>query len=312
MELANITIVKEFVLKGISGGPMFQIMMFVMLLIIFIITVAGNSLIIGIISADYRLHTPMYFFLVNLSVLETSSILLVVPKVLIIAVAQRTSISMVGCFIQCFFYFLFTSTAFLLLAVMSFDRYMAISHPLRYPTIMSIRVCAHLVVGCWLTSTICLLYPIIMISKKPFCGQILDHFFCDGAAIQKLICADITLIKLSSLISASIVLIGSLIVTMISYIFIVITVLRIPTGKGRYKTFSTCASHLMMVSLVFGSAIFIEIKPSKGSSVENDKIVNFVSTILSPLLNPFIYTLRNQKVKEAIRDAMIRKKMISQ
>ncbi|MEE6509843.1 hypothetical protein FKM82_028167 [Ascaphus truei] len=203
----------------------------------------------------------MYFFLVNLSVLETSCIFLVVPKVLIIAVAQRTTISMVGCFIQSSFYFLFTSTAFLLLAVMSFDRYVAIRHPLRYPTIMSIRVCAHLVVACWLTSAICILYPIIMVPRMPFCGQILDHFFCDGAAIQKLICADITLLKLSSLISASIVLIGSLIVTTISYIFIITTVFRIPTGKGRYKTFSTCASHLMMVSLVFGSAIFIAIKP---------------------------------------------------
>ncbi|CAI9541172.1 unnamed protein product [Staurois parvus] len=179
---------------------------------------------------------------------------------------------------------------------MSVDRFVALCFPLRYSSIMRLSLCIKMVVSCFVISFLCILYPTFTLSRAPFCGNVLDHFFCDGAAMMKLVCIDISFIKLSNFISSFIILIVPLVITSISYIFIISTVIKMRSAKGHQKTFSTCVSHLTMVSIVFGGAIFIEIRPNKSYSIETDKLVNFVTTILSPLLNPFIYTLRNQKV----------------
>ncbi|KAG8596293.1 hypothetical protein GDO81_001826, partial [Engystomops pustulosus] len=295
MEIANRTMGQSFILIGFPGGPIHHYLMFSALLLIFVITLAGNILIIFIITTDPLLHTPMYFFLVNMSFLETCGISSIIPKLLCILIGGKKLISASECYLQTIIYFFITSSVFLILAVMSFDRYVAICHPLRYVTIMRHIICVCLLCLCMVIAFICLMYPIIMISKLPYCGSIINHFFCDIAAVLKLICVEISFIKLSILISSVFILVIPLILTVYVY-----KILIIPSAKGRHKTFSTCVSHLTMVSIVFGSAIFIQIRPPKDYSTETDKVVNLVSTILAPLLNPFIYTLRNQQVKKSI------------
>ncbi|CAH2294553.1 olfactory receptor 6M1-like, partial [Pelobates cultripes] len=297
MEITNETYITEFVLKAFPGSSAKLTFMFVILLLIYFVTLAGNLLIIIIICTDYHLHLQMYFFLVCLSFMEICGISTVIPNLLVTLIVHKSILSRNACFTQSYFYFFISSSDFLLLSVMSFDRYVAICYPLRYSSIIRKSTCIKLVAGCLFTSFSCLLYPTLIIPTLPYCGHILDHFFCESAALMKLICADTRLLKLSAVISSVFILIGPLLVTIISYILIVSTVIRMPSDTGRQKTFSTCLSHLTMVSIVFGSAIFIEIRPPKKYSIETDKVVNLVSTVLGPLLNPFVYTLKNQKVK---------------
>lgn len=310
MERINITVV-EFLIKGFQGNNTFQSYLFIILGIIYLVTLAGNILIMFIICTDRRLHSPMYFFLVCLSFMEIVGISSVTCKLLSIFITDHHNISKSGCIAQSFFYYFFSSADFLILSVMSIDRFVAICFPLRYSSIMRRSLCIKLVVSCYVISFVCLLYPTYMMARVPFCGHVLDHFFCDSAAMLSLVCVDISLIKLATMINSVIILIIPLIITSISYIFIVLTVIKMRSAIGHHRTFSTCVSHITMVSIVFGSAIFIEVKPSKSYSVEADKVVNFVSTILGPLLNPFIYTLRNQKVKDCLRDKEKWKELLS-
>ncbi|XP_030042603.1 olfactory receptor 6M1-like [Microcaecilia unicolor] len=305
MKPKNETLVTEFILEGFPGSSQIQILLFVLLFVVYMATLIGNILIIAIICLDYRLHTPMYFFLANLSFLEISCISVVVPKMLINLVVEKKSISYATCMVQGFFYFYFSATDFLLLSVMSVDRYVAICHPLHYSTIMSSRVCIYLVLGCWVSSFLLFLPPTVLICQLPFCGlNLIEHFFCDTFSVLVLACADTQLIKLLALIVASMVLLGPLLLTMLSYIYIISTILKISSSEGQQKAFSTCTSHLTMVTLVFGSAIFIQVRPMHSSWLYMNKVVSALSTILTPLLNPFIYTLRNEKVKEVLRDGL--------
>lgn len=301
MDRINIT-VTEFTIKGFQGDNTLQSYLFTALFLVYVVSLAGNILIIFIICADHRLHSPMYFFLVCLSIMEIMGISAVNCKLLSIFITDQHTISKSGCITQSFFYYFCTSADFLILSVMSIDRFVAICYPLRYSSIIRRSLCIKLVVGCFIISLCCLLYPTYMMSTVPFCGHVLNHFFCDTAAMLSLVCVDTSMIKLATVINSVFILIIPLIMTSISYTFIVCAVIQMRSAKGHHKTVSTCVSHLTMVSLVFGSAIFIEIKPSNSYSVETDKAVNFVSTLLGPLLNPFIYTLRNQKVKDCLRD----------
>lgn len=309
MDETNGTILEQFVLKGFYGNTALQIIIFVALLLAYFITMAGNLLIIVIICSNSRLHSSMYLFLVCLSFTDILMVSFVIPKLLAILVAENT-ISKVGCLIQSYLYYFITTADFLILTVMSIDRYIAICYPLRYNTIMRTSICLKLVTGCFITPFLCLLYPTIAITNLPFCGHVVDHFFCESAAMLKLVCVDIRLIKMNTIITSVLILIGCLTITAVSYFFIVITVIRMPSDTGRQKTFSTCLSHLTMLSIFFGGAIFIVIRPPKEYSVAADKIVNLVSTVIAPLLNPFIYTLRNQNVKDCIRDSMKCEKML--
>ncbi|XP_029437309.1 olfactory receptor 6M1-like [Rhinatrema bivittatum] len=310
MNVKNQTLLTEFILEGFPGSPEMQISIFIILFMVYMATLLGNILIILIICLDHRLHIPMYFFLVNLSFLEISFISVIVPKLLINLVAEKKSISYAACMAQSYFYFYLSTTDFLLLAVMSIDRYVAICRPLHYSTIMSSRVCVFMVLGCWVSSFFFLLPSTILICQLPFCASnFIKHFFCDTSSVLILACADTQLIKLIALIVASFVLLGPLVLTILSYVYIISTILRIPSTQGQQKAFSTCASHLTMVSLVFGCAIFIEVRPMQFSWLYANKVVSVLSSFITPLLNPFIYTLRNEKVKEVFRDILNRLKL---
>ncbi|KAE8633666.1 hypothetical protein XENTR_v10002004, partial [Xenopus tropicalis] len=275
-----------------------------LLLLFFIISLTGNLLIIIIICIDRHLHSPMYFFIVNLSFMEICGISSVMCNLLAILLTNDTHISKAGCFLQSYLYYFFFTADFLILGIMSFDRYVAVCNPLKYNSIMRNSVCVKLVIGCFVTSFLCLLYQTITILRLPFCGHVLEHFFCESAALMGLICADVSLIKLTTVILSVFILIGSLTLTATSYIIIVSTILRLSSDTGRQKTFSTCLSHLTMVGILFGSAIFIMIRPHRRYSTQTDQVINLVSTMIGPLLNPFVYTLRNQMVKDSIRGAI--------
>ncbi|KAG9468938.1 hypothetical protein GDO78_021619 [Eleutherodactylus coqui] len=310
MEATNNSIVWEFILNGFSSGPKQQIVVFLITIVLFHIMLAGNIFVIIIISAHKCLHLPMYFFLVVLSLTETLSNVLVIPGVLTVIIKGQMSISKVVCFTQSYFYVFLTGTCFLYLGVMSYDRFVAVCHPLRYSTIMRKELCIMLVVGCQLAICFSLLYPSIKIANLPYCSQILDHLFCDGNALMSLACTDIRFLKFYGIISSLILLLGPLTLTLFSYILIISTVISIPSVTGRWKTFSTCLSHLTMVVIVFSSAIFIEIRPPSYKSVTANKVVSVGTTMLAPLANPFVYTLRNENVKAVIKNMLKQKKIL--
>ncbi|XP_069502260.1 olfactory receptor 6M1-like [Ambystoma mexicanum] len=298
----NDTRVTEFILVGFTGSYGARIAFFMILLFSYFTMLVCNVAMIVVISVDRRLHTPMYFFLWNLSLLETLNITNVIPLMLRLTFSLHPSISTAGCFIQSFLYYYLITNVFCFLPIMSYDRYVAICNPLRYTAIMSGLLCVQLVIGSWLGSLLPLLYGFILTTRLPFCGpNIIDNFYCDLVAILRLACTDTTTLQIINLNSAFIVLIVSLGLTIVSYIFVISSVLRIPSANGRRKAFSTCSSHLIMVAIIYGCALFITVSPVLRLSAEVYKMVNIVSSFISPLMNPFVYTFRNEKVKEVLK-----------
>ncbi|XP_046510078.1 olfactory receptor 49-like [Equus quagga] len=300
--MGNHTTITKFVLLGLSDACELQMLIFLGILLTYLLTLLGNLLIVIIM--DRRLHTPMYYFLRNFAVLEIWFTSVIFPKMLTNILTGHKTISLAGCFLQLFFYFFLGTTEFLLLAVMSFDRYVAICNPLRYATIMSKRVCVQLVLSSWLAGFLLIIVPSFLIFQEPFCGpNIINHFFCDNFPLLELICADTSLIELLSFIEAIFTLLGTLSVTATCYGHILHTILRIPSAKERQKAFSTCSSHITVVSLFYGSCIFMYIRLDKGDQGEDrNKVVALLNTVVTPMLNPFIYTLRNKQVKQVFRE----------
>ncbi|XP_075399405.1 olfactory receptor 6M1-like [Tenrec ecaudatus] len=304
MEQKNKTRVTEFILLGFQTEKEVEILLFVVFLFMYMTSLIGNTMIILLVCVDYHLHSPMYFFVANLSFLELTITSTVVPKMLANTFSLTKVISFMGCLTQSFFYFLFGSTEFFILAVMSFDRYVAICNPLRYTTIMNKETCILLLLGSYVGAFLSVLGPSIVTGPLPFCGpNVINHFFCDSAPVLKLVCADISLAELADFLSSAVLLLGSLLLTVVSYTYIVITILRIPSVQGRQKAFSTCVSHITVVTLYYGSSIFIYVRPKKGNVMDVNKFATVLNTIVTPMLNPFIYSLRNEKVKESLRDA---------
>ncbi|XP_008071376.1 olfactory receptor 6T1 [Carlito syrichta] len=305
MNPENWTQVTGFVLMGFPSSHTLQFLMFLGLMVIYVITATGNLLIIVLSWMDRRLHTQMYFFLRNLSFLELLLVTVVVPKMLAIILSGDHTISFASCLIQSYLYFLLGTTDFFLLAVMSLDRYLAICRPLHYETLMSGPVCSQLVLASWIGGFLWVLCPTILMANLPFCGPNgIDHFFCDSWPLVGLSCGDTRLLELVAFVLSTSVLLGSLGLTSISYACILATVLRAPTAAERRKAFSTCASHLTVVVIVYGSSIFLYIRMSEAQSMLLEKGASVLSCIITPLLNPFIFTLRNDKVKQALRDTM--------
>ncbi|XP_005603443.3 olfactory receptor 6E1 [Equus caballus] len=304
--MGNHTTLTEFVLLGLSDACELQMLIFLALLLTYLLTLLGNLLIVIITLMDRRLHTPMYYFLRNFAVLEIWFTSVIFPKMLTNILTGHKTISLAGCFLQLFFYFFLGTTEFLLLAVMSFDRYVAICNPLRYATIMSKRVCVQLVLSSWLAGFLLIIVPSFILFQQPFCGpNIINHFFCDSFPLLELICADTSLIELLSFIEAIFTLLGTLSVTATCYGHILHTILCIPSAKERQKAFSTCSSHITVVSLFYGSCIFMYIRSDKGDQGEDrNKVVALLNTVVTPMLNPFIYTLRNKQVKQVFREQM--------
>ncbi|XP_022348412.1 olfactory receptor 6M1-like [Enhydra lutris kenyoni] len=304
MDLQNQTTVTEFILTAFPMIPKLQISLFVVLLFTYMLTLMGNTVIISLIWADNRLQTPMYFFLSNLSFLDISYTTSVTPKLLACLLEDKKTISFAGCITQIYFFFFLGTVEFILLVVMSFDRYVAICNPLRYTIIMNSRVCLLLVLGCWVGAFFSVLCPIIVVSGLPYCYGEISHFFCDIAPLLQAACIDTHFIEMMSFLLSSFVLLTSLIITIVSYTYIISTILRIPSAQGRRKAFSTCASHITVVSIAYGSNIFMYVRPSQSHSLEFDKVTAVMTIMVTPLLNPFIYSLRNEKVKEVLRDAV--------
>ncbi|XP_015270268.1 PREDICTED: olfactory receptor 49-like [Gekko japonicus] len=300
----NSSRVREFILLGFTDNHELEIFLFSLFFGTYLLTVMGNTVIITITLRDRRLHTPMYFFLRHFAVLEIGFTSSITPKALANMVTGHRTISLSGCFLQFFVYFVLGATEFFLLAVMSFDRYVAICNPLRYTTIMNGRICSLLVSCSWVAGFLLILGPAITLFYMPFCGpNIVNHFFCDKGPLMKLVCIDTTLLDLAYFITAVFILTGTLTVNVLSYVNIVSSILRIPSGTGRQKAFSTCASHIVVVSLTYGSCIFMYVKPKGASEFSFSKSVAVLNTIVSPLLNPFIYCLRNKQVQDALKAA---------
>ncbi|XP_053217666.1 olfactory receptor 6M1-like [Podarcis raffonei] len=302
MEKYNKTIVTEFILLGFETIHSVEILIFITFLIIYALTITGNVTLIALVLANHQLQLPMYIFLINLSFLELIITSAVMPKMLINFITGKKTISFVGCLTQSFFYFLMGSTEFFILAVMSFDRYVAICYPLRYASIMNRNACFQLLLGSWIGGFLIILVPSIVTAGLPFCGpNIVNHFFCDSAPLLKLVCADTSLAEKVDFGTSCILLLGSLLITVVSYIYIIVAVLKIPSTQGRKKAFSTCVSHITVVSLYYGSSIVIYVRPTKGNILDFNKIGTVLNTIVTPMLNPFIYCLRNEKVKDCMK-----------
>ncbi|XP_030042450.1 olfactory receptor 6M1-like [Microcaecilia unicolor] len=311
LDKGNQTKVNNFILLGFSTVWQTHILLFLLLLILYSITLMGNIIIILLILKDHRLQTPMYFFLINLSFLEIAFTTVTVPNALQNLVTGNKIISFSMCIAQCYFYFFLGSTELLLLMVMSIDRYTAICYPLRYTTIMNHRFCLFLAIGSWVGGFLDTILQTILVSRLPFCGpNIIDHFFCDIGPLLKLACKKTELIQLIDLIMALTVVLSSLVLTTLSYIYITSTILRIRSSQGRWKAFNTCTSHITVVMIIYGSSLFSCFQPSSKSSVNLNKITAVLTTIITPLLNPFIYSLRNEKVKEAFLESITSRKSI--
>ncbi|EAW96813.1 olfactory receptor 6C70 [Homo sapiens] len=297
----------EFILLGLTDNSQLQIVIFLFLLLNCVLSMIGNFTIIALILLDSQLKTPMYFFLRNFSFLEISFTTACIPRFLITIVTREKTISCNGCISQLFFYIFLGVTEFFLLAALSYDRYVAICKPLRYMSIMSNKVCYQLVFSSWVTGFLIIFTPLILGLNLDFCASnIIDHFICDISLILQLSCSDTHLLELIAFLLAVMTLIVTLFLVILSYSYIIKTILKFPSAQQKKKAFSTCSSHMIVVSITYGSCMFIYIKPSANERVALSKGVTVLNTSVAPLLNPFIYTLRNQQVKQAFK-AVFRK-----
>ncbi|XP_063158868.1 olfactory receptor 6E1-like [Candoia aspera] len=302
IEMVNSTTVREFILLGLTSNHQLAAVFFLLLFGIYLLTLIGNKLIIIITLLNAQLCSPMYFFLRHVAWVEIGYTTTIVPKTLANIATGRKSISLAGCFVQMSLHFVLGTTEFLLLAAMSVDWYIAICNPLHYSTIMNGQICSLLVLCCWAGGVSLILVPSIVLFQMPFCGpNIINHFFCDNGPLIKLACVDTSLLELIDFVIATLCLTGTLSVNIVSYVKIISTILRIPSSTGRKKTFSTCASHLTVVSITYSSCIFMYINPKGTSKLDFNKIMALLNTIVAPLLIPFIYCLRNRQVQDALK-----------
>ncbi|XP_008562835.1 PREDICTED: olfactory receptor 6C2-like [Galeopterus variegatus] len=302
--MKNHSTITIFVLLGLTDDPQLQIFLSAFLFLTYFLTVAGNLIIILLTLVDSHLKTPMYFFLRNFSILEIVFTTVCVSRFLYSMTTGDKSVTYNACTIQLFFIILIGATEFSLLTAMSYDRYVAICKPLHYTTIMNERVCIILVFCCWLIGLIVILPPLSLAIQLEFCNSnLIDHFGCDASPLLKIVCSDTQFIEQLVLIMAVLTLIFTLVCVIVSYTYIIKTILRLPSAQQRKKAFSTCSSHMIVVSITYGSCIFIYIKPAK-EGVAINKVVSLLNTSVIPLMNPFIYTLRNRQVKQALKDSI--------
>ncbi|XP_062992601.1 olfactory receptor 10A7-like [Elgaria multicarinata webbii] len=298
-ERENQTHVTEFILLGFRNLKNLQILLFLGFLVIYIATMAGNILLVVVVVTNYHLHTPMYFFLGNLSCLEICYSSTLLPILLSTLLMDGKIISFSGCFLQLFFFGYCLGAECYLLSVMSYDRYLAICKPLRYATIMSMRQCIQLAAVSWTNGFIGISIIMVAMLQLTYCGpNEIDHYFCDSVPLKKLSCSDTDVVEQVNLILLFIYTMPPFLLTLTSYIYIIRAILRIPSTAGRQKAFSTCSSHLIVVSTYYGSLMTVYLLPPSSSM---NKVVSLLYTILPPLVNPLIYSLRNKDVKGALR-----------
>ncbi|XP_069092584.1 olfactory receptor 2D3-like [Pleurodeles waltl] len=294
----------EFLLLGLSEDPKIKIVLFIVFLPIYMVTVIGNVILVTACIIDPKLHTPMYFFLSNLSFVDIFYSSAILPNMLVQLLVKR-KISFIACGIQMFTYLLLGSTECVLLAVMSYDRYVAITFPLNYANIMRKSVCTFMVVFSWLNGSLMSFLGTMGALKLPLCGHyVIDHFFCESTAFAKIACGDTYVSEMINFIGGVIVLLIPVFFILFTYIRIIITIIRIPSSTGRHKAFSTCASHLIVVTIFFSTTISMYMKPVSEKTVNEDKVISVFYTVMPSMLNPLIYSLRNKDVKVALKKLM--------
>ncbi|XP_068103576.1 olfactory receptor 5V1-like [Hyperolius riggenbachi] len=302
MTQRNWTSDSDFTLAGLSSDAKFQVLLFVIFLFLYLTSLGGNLIIIATICSERKLHTSMYFFLGNLSFLDICYSSVTVPKLLTGLVGGSSKISYRGCITQLYFYVSCCSTECLLLSVMGFDRYVAICNPLHYNTIMNKYRCLQLAVGLWLVGFASSVIHTVFTAELPFCNsRRISHFFCDIPPMLKLACSDTFLNMILILTAGGFLGLGSFVLTLVSYVQIISTILKIKTKDGRRRAFSTCASHLLVVTIFFGSISFMYMRPTSSYSLEQDQLVSLLYAVVTPALNPVIYTLRNKEVKFSLK-----------
>ncbi|KAM7241759.1 hypothetical protein CapIbe_006230 [Capra ibex] len=302
MEPENRTAVSEFLLLGLSEKPEHQIFLFGLFLPLYLVTIFGNLLIILAIITDSHLHTPMYFFLCNLSLVDIFFSSTTVPKMLVNLWSQSKAIPFAGCLAQMYAFHLFGTMDSFLLAVMAIDRFVAIVHPLHYLAIMSPRVCGLLLVGSWLITNLQSIVHTSLMAQLTFCaGSEIPHFFCDLVPLLKLSCSDTHTNELVIFVFGIIMGISPLTCILLSYICIFWAVFKISSAQGKWKAFSTCGSHLTVVTLFYGTIFAVYLQPASPTSSQKDMAAALMCGVVIPMLNPFIYSLRNKNMKAALR-----------
>ncbi|NXH19222.1 O1019 protein, partial [Bucco capensis] len=298
----NLSVVSEFVLVGLSDAPQVRFLLFVLFLIIYLASVAGNITILIAISMDTRLHNPMYFFLGNLSLLDLLCPTIIVLKMLEALLLEKKVISFSGCMLQLFFLIDVVGTEIFLLAVMAYDRYVAICHPLQYMTIISMKLCTYLALGTWLVGFLNSLLHTSLIFTLLFCDcNEVEQYYCDIPPLLALSCSPTYSRELLILTVAGVLGSGAFVVTLISYVYILLAIVHMRSSESRHKAFSTCGSHLTVVCLFYGTTICTYVRPSSSYSPHQERIISMLYGILTPLLNPIIYSLRNKEVQCALR-----------
>ncbi|XP_007441880.1 olfactory receptor 6X1-like [Python bivittatus] len=302
MNLTNCTRVTEFILVGLPSAQGMENMILACVLLLYLLCLMSNGLIIVMVIMDHHLRKPMYFFLSNLSFIDIGHTTTFIPKLFVNYLSANRSICFYCCMAQLYIYFLFGVTAFFIIALISLDRYIAICHPLRYAIIMTPGLCLKLAVAAWCGSFFSILYQGVMITNLPYCtSNIINHFYCDVGPVLKIAGGDIQVIEALGFLVTVVVVMSSLLFTLISYLFIICTILRMPSNTRQHRAYSTCASHLIAVCILYGSVCFVYLRPTvKNSSLSVTKSVSWLNTMVTPVLNPFIYTIRNNEVKEAV------------
>lgn len=299
-EWKNKTVVTGFILLGFGNRPELDSLLFLMFLSIYVVTITGNTFIIVLMVANRHLHTPMYFFLGNLACLEICYSSNILPKMLLSYLGGDRSISVNRCFTQYYFFGCLAAAECYLLAVMSYDRYLAVCKPLHYPSCMNGKLCLQLGAASWISGFLSNSILTFLISDLDFCGpNEIEHFFCDSFPIIKLSCSDTHVVGLVTSVVAGVCSLPPFLLTFSSYLYIIITVMRIPSASGRKKAFSTCSSHLIVVILFYWSILTVYVLPHHDTQIS--PVFSVFYTILTPLVNPLIYSLRNKEVKEALR-----------
>ncbi|KAM6032989.1 olfactory receptor 6X1-like [Theristicus caerulescens] len=304
--MLNHTSVTEFLLLGFPSLHHQQRLMAITLLASYLVIFVGNLLIISLLLAERDLYRPMYFFLCNLSCLEIFIATSILPKAIGNLLMGSKAISYPGCLTQCYFYSLLGSIEFVLLAVMSYDRYVAICHPLHYPMLINSQLCLQLLLGSWAAGFLATAVSAVLVARMPFCNaNRIDHFY-DSTLLIKLSCAEAQILELIPFVASSVILLGSLGMTAMSYLYIINTLLRLPSASSRHKAFSTCSSHFTIVILGYGSCIFMYVQPSS-HHISYNKAVALLNTVVAPLMSPFLFSLRNQMMKGALKAALKRR-----
>ena len=296
----NQTWVREFILLGLSSDWDTQVTLFVLFSVTYLLTLLGNVLVVLLIRLDSRLHTPMYFFLTNLSLVDVSYATSIVPQMLVHFLAEHKGIPYVSCAAQLFFSLGLGGIEFVLLAVMAYDRYVAVCDPLRYSVIMHGGLCARLAITSWVSGSVNSLVQTTITFQLPMCtNKYIDHISCELLAVVRLACVDTSSNEVAIMVSSIVLLMTPFCLVLLSYIRIISTILKIQSTEGRKKAFHTCASHLTVVVLCYSMTIFTYIQPNSSPSVLQEKLISVFYAILMPVLNPMIYSLRNKEVKGA-------------